>query len=333
MRILRHFHNVAEADRGAVVALGNFDDLHHGHQAVIGEAERIARATGAPLGVLTFEPHPRLFFQPDTAPFRLTPFRPKMRLLAELGVDVVYNLRFGPGIAGRLAPEFVIDVLVEGFGISHLVVGPNFVFGKGRHGNAYILRQMAAREGFGFTEVEPVTTGDQGSAKGDAMGDDRMFASTDIRVLVRRGQVDEAAARLGRAWEIEARVQHGDARGTTMGYPTANLPVVGALHPDAGIYAVRAGMIEDGVFSWHDGAAYIGTRPTFAGEETLLEVFLLDFKGDLYGKRLRVAFVERVREDKVFDNPDALIAQMDIDCARAREILGRETAPLATANA
>ncbi|HIG16111.1 MAG TPA: hypothetical protein EYQ31_01780 [Candidatus Handelsmanbacteria bacterium] len=186
---------------------------------------------------------------------------------------------------------------------------------------------------FGFTEVEPVTTGDQGSAKGDAMGDDRMFASTDIRVLVRRGQVDEAAARLGRAWEIEARVQHGDARGTTMGYPTANLPVVGALHPDAGIYAVRVGMIEDGVFSWHDGAAYIGTRPTFAGEETLLEVFLLDFKGDLYGKRLRVAFVERVREDKVFDNPDALIAQMDIDCARAREILGRETAPLATANA
>jgi riboflavin kinase/FMN adenylyltransferase len=323
MRILRHFHNVAEADRGAVVALGNFDGLHHGHRTVIGEAGRIARATGAPLGVLTFEPHPRLFFQPDTVPFRLTPFRPKMRLLEELGVDITYNLRFGPGIAGRLAPEFVIDVLVEGFGISHLVVGPNFVFGKGRHGNAYILRQMAAREGFGFTEVEPVMTGDQGGAKGDG----RMYASTDIRVLVRRGQVDEAAARLGRAWEIEARVQHGDARGTTLGYPTANLPVVGALHPDPGIYAVRVGMIENGVFGWHNGAAYIGTRPTFAGEETLLEVFLLDFKGDLYGKRLRVAFVERVRGDKAFDNPEALIAQMDLDCDRAREILGRETAP------
>lgn len=325
MRILRHFHNVAKADRGAVVALGNFDGLHHGHQTVIGEAGRIARATGAPLGVLTFEPHPRLFFQPDTAPFRLTPFRPKMRLLEELGVDITYNLRFGPGIAGRLAPEFVIDVLVEGFGISHLVVGPNFVFGKARHGNAYLLRQMAAREGFGFTEVEPVTTGDQGS--------DRMYASTDIRVLVRRGQVDEAAARLGRAWEIETRVQHGDARGTTLGYPTANLPVVGALHPDPGIYAVRVGMVENSVFGWHDGAAYIGTRPTFAGEEILLEVFLLDFKGDLYGKRLRVAFVARVRGDKAFDNPDALIAQMAIDCDHAREILGHETAQPALANA
>lgn len=160
-----------------------------------------------------------------------------------------------------------------------------------------------------------------------------MYASTDIRVLVRRGQVDEAAARLGRAWEIEARVQHGDARGTTLGYPTANLPVVGALHPDPGIYAVRVGMVEDGVFGWHNAAAYIGTRPTFAGEETLLEVFLLDFKGDLYGKRLRVAFVERVRGDKAFDNPDALIAQMGIDCDRTREILGRETAQPALVNA
>ncbi len=160
-----------------------------------------------------------------------------------------------------------------------------------------------------------------------------MFASTDIRVLVRRGQVDEAAVRLGRAWEIEARVQHGDARGTTLGYPTANLPVVGALHPDPGIYAVRVGMTQDGVFGWHDAAAYIGTRPTFAGERTLLEVFLLDFKGDLYGKRLRVAFVERVREDKAFDDPEALITQMAADCARAREILGRDATQAALASA
>jgi riboflavin kinase/FMN adenylyltransferase len=329
MRILRHFHDVSEGDRGAVVALGNFDGLHRGHRAVIAEAGRIARASGAPLGVLTFEPHPRRFFQPDTVPFRLTPFRPKMRLLHELGVDIAYNLRFGPGMAGRLAPEFITDVLIEGFAVSHLVVGPNFVFGKGRRGNAYILRQMAAREDFGFTEVAAVTAGDQA-------GDQKsgpMYTSTDIRVLVRRGLVDRAAQRLGRAWEIEARVQHGDARGTLLGFPTANLPVEGNLHPGPGIYAVRVGMIEDGGLAWHDAAAYIGTRPTFAGEETLLEVFLLDFKGDLYGRRLRVAFVERVRKDKTFDSPEALKLQMAADCTRARDILGRETAAPARAHA
>ena len=321
MRILRNFHDVPEAGRGAVVALGNFDGLHQGHRAVIGEAGRIARHRGAPLGVLTFEPHPRRFFQPGTVPFRLTPFRPKMRLLAEFGVDMVYSLHFGPDIAGRLAPAFVADVLVNGLNVSHLVVGPNFVFGKGRRGNAYVLGQMAAREGFGFTEVEAATDGGQ------------MYTSTDIRVLVRRGQVDQAAARLGRAWEIEARVQHGDGRGTTLGFPTANLPVEGSLHPGPGIYAVRVGMADGGAVAWHDAAAYIGTRPTFAGEETLLEVFLLDFKGDLYGKRLRVAFVERVRKDQTFDDADALMTQMAADCDRARDILGRDSAQPARASA
>ena len=312
MRILRYYRNVPQAARGAVVALGNFDGLHRGHMAVIAEAGRIARETGAPLGVLTFEPHPRRFFQRDTVPFRLTPFRPKMRLLAEFGVDYTYNLRFGPGLAGRLAQEFVIEVLVEGFGVSHLVVGPGFVFGKGRRGNATVLGQMAAQEGFGFSEL---------AAVGDGA---RMYASTDIRVLVRRGQVDQVAERLGRLWEIEARVQHGDARGAAMGFPTANMAVEGTLHPGPGIYAVRVGLTEGGVLAWHDAAAYIGTRPTFAGESTLLEVYLLDYRGDLYGRRLRVAFVARVRRDQTFDSPDALMAQMDADCRRAREILGQD---------
>ena len=152
-------------------------------------------------------------------------------------------------------------------------------------------------------------------------------------MLVRRGQVDQATARLGRAWEIEARVRHGDARGTTLGFPTANLPVEGTLHPGPGIYAVRVGMVEGGAVTWHDAASYIGTRPTFAGEETLLEVFLLDFKGDLYGRRLRVAFVDRVRKDQTFDSADALMTQMAADCDRAREILGRDDAPSAMARA
>ncbi len=313
MRIFRHYHRIPPQARGAVAALGNFDGLHRGHRGVIAEAARCARDRSAPLAVLTFEPHPRRHFQPSTAPFRLTPFRAKMRLLEEIGVDYVFNLTFGPALAGQKAQEFVIGVLVEGLGIAHLTVGPGFVFGKGRRGNATVLRQMAAREGFGFTEVAAVREDGEG----------QMFASTDIRVLVRRGQVDLAAQALGYVWEIEARVQHGDARGEAMGFPTANMPLNGLLHPGPGIYAVRVGIADGGAVTWHDAAAYIGTRPTFAGEPMLLEVYLFDYSGDLYDRRLRVAFVGLVRKDQTFDSPDALKIQMAADCERAREILAQ----------
>lgn len=311
MRIFRHYDRIPPQARGAVVALGNFDGLHRGHRGVIAEAGRRARELSAPLAVLTFEPHPRCYFQPSTAPFRLTPFRAKMRLLEEIGVDTVFNLRFGPALAGQEAEEFVSGVLVGGLGISHLTVGPGFVFGKGRRGNATVLREMAARQGFGFTEVAAVHDAEQG----------QMFASTDIRVLIRRGQVDLAAQVLGWVWEIEARVQHGDARGEAMGFPTANMPLEGELHPGPGIYAVRVGIPDGGGMVWHDAAAYIGTRPTFAGETMLLEVYLFDYSGDLYDRRLRVAFVGQVRKDQTFDSPESLKIQMAADCERAREIL------------
>ena len=319
MRILRHYGDVPADIRGAVVAVGNFDGLHRGHAGVIAAAGRIAGETGAPWAVLTFEPHPRQFFQPATVPFRLTPFRAKMRLLAERGVDAVFNLGFGPGLAGLMAQDFVLDVLVGGLGVSHLVVGPGFVFGKGRRGNAYVLRQMAAREGFGFTELAAVRRGEQ------------MYASTDIRVLIRRGVVGEAAESLGREWEIEARVQHGDARGEALGFPTANMPLDGVLHPGPGIYAVRVGMPNGAGVAWHAAAAYVGRRPTFAGDAMLLEVYLFDYSGDLYGRRLRVAFVERVRKDRTFDSPESLAAQMDDDCRRARRILAGDAEPSVTA--
>ena len=311
MRIFRHYDGIPADARGAVVALGNFDGLHRGHLGVIAEAGQRARQLGAPLAVLTFEPHPRHYFQPSTVPFRLTPFRAKMRLLEEIGVDFVFNLRFGPSLAGQEAREFVRGVLVGGLGISHLAVGPGFVFGKGRGGNAAVLREMAPVEGFGFTEVSAVHDGAQG----------RMFASTDIRVLIRRGQVDLAAQALGRIWEIEARVQHGDSRGEALGFPTANMPLDGVLHPGPGIYAVRVGIPHNSDMMWRDAAAYIGTRPTFAGETMLLEVYLFDYSGDLYDRRLRVAFVGRVRKDQTFDNPESLKAQMTADCERARELL------------
>ncbi len=309
MRILRHYTGVAAAARGAVVTIGNFDGLHLGHVAVIAEAGRLARETGAPWAVLTFEPHPRRFFQPARAPFRLTPFRTKARRLAELGVDDMFNLRFDARLAGLKAEDFVREVLVGGLGARHVVVGPGFVFGKGRRGTARLLERMAAGAGFGFTQVEPVGHGG------------RLCSSSAIRTLIHRGLVDEAATALGRAWEMEGRVRPGDRRGQALSMPTANLALEGVLHPGHGVYAVRAGVADRAGVTWRDGAAYVGTRPTFAGDSLLLEVHLFDFDGDLYGRRLRVAFVKRVRKDKTFDAAEPLAAQMVADCQRARRIL------------
>jgi len=309
MRIIRHPASTPSDLRGAVIALGNFDGVHRGHQGVIGEAQRIAAETGAPAGVVTFEPHPRSFFGGDASPFRLTPFRQKARLLADLGLDLMANLTFGPQLAGRLAQDFVSDALVSGLGVSHVVTGPGFVFGRGRRGNGYVLARMAEQEGFGYTEAPFFRH------------DDRKVSSTEVRVLLRRGQVAEAAELMGHPWEYEARVQSGEQRGRQMGFPTANQALDGHLHPGPGIYAVRAGIVSAEGTQWHDGAAYIGTRPTFAGETVLLETNLFDFKGDLYGKRLRIAFFERVRKDMTFRGMEALAKQMEEDCAKAREVL------------
>ncbi|MFQ5785128.1 MAG: bifunctional riboflavin kinase/FAD synthetase [Alphaproteobacteria bacterium] len=309
MRVLRHYRNVEAAARGAVVAIGNFDGLHRGHAAVIAGAGRIARESGAPWAVLTFDPHPRHFFGRDTRPFRLTPFRIKAQLLAEMGLDYLFNLRFDTGMAGLPARDFVLQVLLDGLGVRHVVVGPGFVFGKGRLGDGDLLRDMAAREGFGFTEIEAVHSGGA------------RCSSTDVRGLIRRGLVDEAAELIGRLWEIEGRVETGAAYGQALGFPTANLALDRVLHPGPGIYAVRARVGDGNGVAWRDGVAYIGTRPTFAGTTLALEVHLFDFDGDLYGRRLRVAFVKRVRKDQTFDGPESLAAQMALDCRLARQIL------------
>ena len=309
MRIFRHPGPLPDALRGAVVAVGNFDGVHRGHRSVIDRATALACEAGVAAGVLTFEPHPRSYFQGSGAPFRLTPFRQKARLLAECGVDLMVNLIFGPALAGRLAQDFVTEVLVGGLGARHVVTGPGFVFGKGRRGNGYVLARMAEREPFDYAEVPPFA---HRGAK---------VSSTDIRVLLRRGQVGEAADLLGHLWEFEGRVGPGDRRGRDMGFPTANQSLDGALHPGPGIYAVRAGVAGPGGTVWHDAAAYVGTRPTFAGGTVLLETFLFDYSGDLYGRRLRVAFVERIRKDMAFDGAEALKRRMEDDCRRARTIL------------
>ncbi|MHA1538686.1 MAG: bifunctional riboflavin kinase/FAD synthetase [Alphaproteobacteria bacterium] len=324
MRIFRHISGLKDEDRGAVVAIGNFDGVHRGHRTVIDAAGAIARETGALQGVLTFEPHPRSVFQPDIAPFRLTPFRGKARQIELLGADILYVLQFDQDFSARSAEDFVRLVLLEGTGVSHVVAGADFVFGNRRRGTGALLREMGGKHGFGVTLVEPV-----------AGRDGLAYSSTRIRELLASGRPGEAARILGRYWEIEGRVEAGDKRGREIGFPTANITLEDYLRPAAGVYAVRAGLDEpeaggEAQTVWRDGVANIGRRPTFGGDDLILEVNLFDFEGDLYGRHLRVSLIEHLRPEKKFDGIASLKAQIAEDAALARGILAtRDPAPAA----
>ncbi len=312
MRLFRHYTDLPPWTRGAVVALGNFDGVHRGHRAVIGEAQRIAREFDVPLAVLTLEPHPLRVLAPETPPFRLSSLRSKAHRLDALGVDILFALHFDRELAGMLAQDFVTEVLMDGLGACHLVVGYDFVFGHRRAGDPALLGQMAEMEGFGLTVVPPV-----GPAEGR---DGHVYSSTRIRDHLRHGRPREAAELLGHWWEVESRVLEGDRRGRRLGFPTANLTLDDYVQPAHGVYAVRMSIDEEGA-SWRDGIANFGRRPTFGKEEVLLEVHLFDFTGDLYGRHVRVAFIRRVRGERRFDGPDALKAQIAADCEAARDIL------------
>jgi riboflavin kinase / FMN adenylyltransferase len=309
MRVFRHT-NASDDARGAVVAAGNFDGVHLGHQAVLGEAKALARRLDAPFAVLTFEPHPRVVFQPGLPPFRLTPFRAKSRELETLGVDLLFTLHFDLAFAQKTAEEFVAEVLVAGLGIKAVVVGYDFVFGNKRRGTAELLKTEGSKHGFDVKVVAPV------SAAGGVV-----YSSTHIREHLVAGRPRDAAALLGRPWEIDGRVDVGDKLGRTIGFPTANIDLADYLRPAPGVYAVRAGIEEGGKTEWHDGAANLGWRPTVGGKDLRLEAHLFDFRGDLYGKHLRVAFIERLRPEQRFAGLDALKAQIAADCQKAREIL------------
>jgi riboflavin kinase / FMN adenylyltransferase len=313
MQLFRHA--IAGVPRGAAIAIGNFDGVHLGHRAVIAEARRIADAKDASLAILTFEPHPRSVFVPKAPPFRLTPFRAKTELIEAAGVDLLFTLRFDREFAAKTAEDFVADLLVAKLGAKHIVVGQDFTFGKGRAGNPALLRDMSARLGFGLSVLEPVADGGVKHA-----------SASRIRDHLASGRPREAAALLGRDWEIEGRVQQGDKRGRDLGFPTANLPIANYLHPAPGVYAVRAGLIENGATRWRGGVANFGNRPTFAGEDWRLETYLFDFSGDLYGKHLRVALVDFIRPDMKFAGAEELVAAMHEDARRARGILARPTA-------
>lgn len=309
MRIFRHT-SVTGEERGAVVAVGNFDGVHRGHQAVIAAAKKAGAESGTRLAVLTFEPHPRSVFQPGAPPFRLTPFRAKSRALEALGVDLLFTLHFDLDFAKKSAETFVEEVLVEGLGVKAVVVGYDFVFGNKRRGTPELLKAEGARHGFGVGLVEPV------KAPGGVV-----YSSTQIREHLTGGRPREAAALLGRDWEIEGRVEMGDRLGRRIGFPTANIALADYLRPAAGVYAVRVGIEEGSAARWFDGAANLGWRPTVGGKDLRLEAHLFDFDGDLYGKHLRVALIEHMRPEQRFDGLEALKAQIAADCLEARRLL------------
>ncbi|MEA2778576.1 MAG: riboflavin kinase / adenylyltransferase [Rhodospirillaceae bacterium] len=316
MRLFRHHTEIPVEARGAVVALGNFDGIHIGHQRVIDEAARIAAELRAPCGVLTFEPHPREYFQPDRPPFRLTPFRIKLRQFEAMGLDYLYLLAFDHSMAERSPESFIIEVLGEGIEPAHVVVGYDFVFGRGRSGNAQLLGDLGRAAGFAVTSV---------SAASDATG--IVYSSTKVRERLGAGDPLGAALLLGRPWEIEGRVETGDQRGRQLGFPTANIALGEYLQPALGVYAVKTGIDEGRGTQWHDGVANLGRRPTVGGTRVQLEAHLFDFAGDLYGRHLRVALVDFIRPERKFDGLDALKAQIAGDSREARTRLAAYAGP------
>ncbi len=287
--------------------MGNFDGVHLGHSKVIDLAR-----TDAPLGILTFEPHPREYFAPQSPPFRLMNSEARANRLAKLGVERLYELPFGPELAALTPDQFAQAVLAGGLGLSHVVVGADFCFGKGRLGKAADLQALGHKYGFSVTVADLV--------KSDGIE----ISSTAIRKALTDGRPRDAQAMLGHWHRIEGEVIHGEKRGRELGYPTANMSVAGLHLPRFGVYAVFADVLTGPQAGSYQGAASLGVRPMFGMNQPNLETFLFDFKGDLYGQHLSIAFVDYLRPELKFDDLPGLLAQMGADCARARDILTAE---------
>jgi riboflavin kinase/FMN adenylyltransferase len=298
--------------RNAVVAIGNFDGVHSGHQAVLGAARAQAEHIGVPLIMLTFEPHPRTFFLPDQPLFRLTPAEIKAAVATACGVDGVLVLPFDASLSAMSADDFVGNVLIDRLAIRHAVTGYDFHFGHKRQGTPDYLQRAGVRNEFGVTIV--AEHGDEGGA----------VSSSRIRAALTDGAVTAANQMLGWTWSVAGEIRHGEKRGRDLGYPTANMSLDPAFGLRHGIYAVRF-VRADGTM--HDGVASFGRRPTFDNGRPLLESHLFDFSGDLYGETALVSLVGWIRPELKFDNVDALVAQMDDDSAKARACLRDMPAP------
>jgi riboflavin kinase/FMN adenylyltransferase len=310
MRIVDTWRGLPAELKGGSVAIGAFDGVHLGHQAVIGAARRAADKLGAPLGVATFEPHPRRWFEPDGAPFRLTNPSQQAAALEALGIDILYRLPFDQEMVARSPESFISDLLVSGLGVRHVAVGFDFTFGARRAGKPELLIAEGRRLGFAVTVVAPVQT-----AEGDKV------SSSAIREALSTGRPEDAAAMLGRPYVIDGVVVHGDHLGRTMGFPTANIAFDDFLRPAYGIYAARATLADGRKFG---AAAYIGRRPAVGGKDERLEVNLFDFDEEIYGQVLTTEIVAFLRGDRWFDGLDALKAQTAKDVAKAKEILSQQ---------
>ena len=292
--------------RGGIVALGNFDGFHLGHQAVIGRAVERARAEGRPAIVATFDPHPKRYFQPRSGHFRLTTLDQRARLFAEAGVDAMLVFHFDAALAGLSAREFAERQLVEILGVGGVVTGGDFTFGKGRQGDVAMLAELGGALGYSAEVVAPVTL------------DGETVSSSRIRDYLRAGDPRGAAKLLTRPFAIEGPVQHGAKLGRELSYPTANMSLANYLRPAYGIYAVRGRLADGRVLN---GVANLGIRPSFDPPEELLESFFFDFDDDLYDQVLEVSLIDYLRPEAKFDSMDALKVQMDADAAKARALL------------
>ncbi|MBN8291393.1 bifunctional riboflavin kinase/FAD synthetase [Rhodobacter sp. NTK016B] len=308
MQIVTSWTGLDETQKGASAAMGNFDGVHLGHQAVIEGARR----PGMPLGVITFEPHPREVFAPDAPPFRLMNAESRRNRLEKVGVDILYELPFSLDLAALPPEAFAREVLVNGLGIKHVVVGSDFRFGKARAGTTEMLADLGQEMGFAVS-VQSLIGGEDGA-----------ISSTAIRTALAEGRPRDAAEMLGHYHRIDGAVVHGEKRGRALGYPTANM-MVDRLHlPKLGVYAVKVAVLGGAHRGFHDGVASLGVRPMFGQNTPNFEVHLFDFAGDLYDQHLSVALVEYLRPEMTFDGLPALIEQMDHDSQRARTILTRE---------
>lgn len=309
MRIIRDYQYLEEQDRGATVAIGNFDGVHRGHQSVIELARQAA--PDAPLGVMTFEPHPREFFAPDAPAFRLMSAEARAHRLEKVGVEKLYQLNFNQALSSLSPREFAQQVIADGLGLAHVVVGADFCFGKGRKGTVEDLKAFGAEMGFGVS-VAPLMEYSEDTV-----------SSTAIRRALSEGRPRDAAAMLGHWHRIEGEVIGGEQRGRTMGFPTANQSIDGLHMPAFGVYAVLVDVLDGPHAGSYHGAASVGIRPMFDGDHPNIETFLFDFTGNLYGATLSVGLVDYLRPEMKFDGLDALMAQMTADCDQAREILSQ----------
>ncbi len=304
---LDHRDTIPEALRGAVVALGNFDGFHLGHQAVVAECVNWAKAEGRPAIVATFDPHPVRHFAPHVPPFRLTTLDQRQELFAAAGADAMLVFHFDGDLAAMTAQSFVADLLGRHIGAAGVVTGEDFSFGAGRGGNVGVLREIGATVGMAARAVGPVKL------------DGQVVSSSRIRDLLKAGECEEAARLLTRPFAIRGEVIHGDKRGRTIGYPTANLDMGNYLRPRYGIYAVRARLLASGEVV--NGAANLGIRPTFDPPKELLEPFFFDFAGSLYGQEIEVELRHFLRPEAKFADLPTLVAQMERDCVAARALL------------